>query len=196
MKIIFNNVFIPNYNNEIWKDIKDYEGCYQISNKGRIKSLDRIVEFNDGRKRLYKGSILNPTYDKDGYLCIILSKNAIIKGFKLHRLVAEHFIPNPDNLPVVNHIDENKINNSIENLEWCSIKYNNTYNDRIKIITEKNSVPIIQYDLQDNFIKEWKSITEANKITGIASSSIISCCKGKNKKAGSFKWKYKYNKSL
>ena len=107
---------------EIWKDIQDYEGLYQISNKGRIKSLKR--------KNVTADKILTPRLDKDGYMLINLYKSNHKTTFKIHRLVAQHFIPNPDNLPQINHKDENKVNNNVTNLEWCSIKYNNNYRNR------------------------------------------------------------------
>ena len=103
---------------EEWKDIKGYEGLYQISNKGRVKSL-----YN-------KGKILTPGKDKDGYSIVSLYKNKIKKTNKVHRLVAQAFLSNPDNLPQVNHKDENKLNNCVENLEWCSVEYNINYGTR------------------------------------------------------------------
>ena len=107
---------------EIWKDIKGYEGLYQVSNKGRVKSLNY--------RRTGKEGILKGKPDKDGYLRVGLCKNKKQKPFYIHRLVAKAFLPNPNNLPEVNHIDENKENNHVENLEWCDRKYNNNYGSR------------------------------------------------------------------
>ena len=107
---------------EIWKDIKGYEGLYQVSNKGHVKSLNY--------RRTGKEGILKGRLDKDGYLRVGLCKNKKQKPFYIHRLVAKAFLPNPNNLPEVNHIDENKENNHVENLEWCDRKYNNNYGSR------------------------------------------------------------------
>lgn len=112
---------------EIWKDITGYEGYYQVSNLGRIRSLDRYV-FNGQAYYLVKGSIKVLRHNNWGYCQVKLSKGDKTKMFLVHRLVASAFIPNPDNLPCVNHIDEDKTNNCVDNLEWCSIAYNNAYN--------------------------------------------------------------------
>ena len=115
-------------NLEIWKDIEGYEGLYQVSNFGRVRSLDRYVEYigtNQTHKKMNmkqfkKGKILVPMLHKNGYLFIALPK----KQKSIHRLVAEAFIPNPNNLPQVNHKDCNKQNNNFKNLEWCNQSYN------------------------------------------------------------------------
>lgn len=107
---------------EIWKDIKDYEGVYQISNFGNIRSLNRIIK-DKNKTYLLHGKILKLGI-RNKYKVINLHKNNIRKSFQVHRLVAEAFIPNPDNLAIVNHIDENPINNNVKNLEWCSQKHN------------------------------------------------------------------------
>lgn len=130
---------------EIWKDIKGYEKLYQVSNLGRIRSLDRIIlQYNgyDDGERLYKGKILKPCIKPNGYSQVGLWKDKKVKWFIIHRLVAETFIPNPENKPQVNHKDENKQNNNIKNLEWCSCSYNINYgtrNDKVrfKLIKEK-----------------------------------------------------------
>ena len=106
---------------EIWKEIKGYEGYYEVSNLGRFRSMDRIISFSNGRKVFYKGKIINGSIEKDGYICVKLSKNGNNETKKLHRLIAQTFMPvdNSDNLEV-NHIDFNRINNRINNLEWVS----------------------------------------------------------------------------
>ena len=114
---------------EIWKDIKDYEGLYQISNYGRIKSLSRkVFRYNHIAKRkieiVYKEKIRKTRIDKDGYYIINLHKNNIMKTYKVHRLVGENFIENKENKPYINHKDGNKLNNNILNLEWCTAKEN------------------------------------------------------------------------
>lgn len=107
-------------NEEIWKDIKNYEGYYQVSTFGRIRGLDRLIVRSDGRSYLRKGKILTLILNKDGYLNTKLSKDGHTIPVRVHRIVAETFLPNPDNLPEVNHKDFNRTNNHIENLEWCS----------------------------------------------------------------------------
>ena len=109
---------------EIWKPIKDYEGLYEVSSIGRVRSLGREIIDSKGRKQCFKERILKLQYDRYGYLYVPLRNRDNRKKFKVHRLVAEAFIPNPDNLPQINHIDGNKDNNKVENLEWCTNKYN------------------------------------------------------------------------
>ena len=174
------NVFY--FKNEIWKDIENYEGLYQVSNLGRIKSL---------HKRHHQEEHIIIQKIKRGYYQVGLTKNGKRKWHQVHRLIAQAFIPNPNNFPQVNHKDENKLNNSIENLEFCTASYNNTYGTRIQRVAEKTSKKIIQYDLNNNFIKEYKSITEAGKENNLDISSIVKCCKGKYKTYKNFIWKYK-----
>lgn len=112
---------------EIWRPIKGYENLYEISNHGRIKGVDRYVKGRYGNLRFQKGHIRKATYNNRGYQAIPLCKDGKYKTFLVHRLVAETFIPNPDNLPEVNHKDENKENNYVDNLEWCTRKYNMNY---------------------------------------------------------------------
>lgn len=113
---------------EIWKEIEGYEGIYQVSNTGYIR---RIADKDSwGRKRTPK--TLNPRVDKKGYLHVALSKNGIRREYKVHRIVAEAFIPNPKKFPQVNHKDENKINNAVNNLEWCNNKYNCNYGTKVE----------------------------------------------------------------
>ena len=114
---------------EIWKDIKGYEGIYQVSNMGKVKSLKRTINNSTtyGGKATIKERILKPKKDKDGYEAVGLNKDGKRKDFRVHRLVADAFIPNPNNYPIVNHKDEVKDNNVVSNLEWCTVRYNNTY---------------------------------------------------------------------
>jgi hypothetical protein len=160
---------------EIWKDIFE---DYQVSSYGRIKS------FKNGKEK-----ILKPYSTKKGYLEIDLHKNDKRKVFKVHRLVANAFIPNPHNLPQVNHKDENKLNNRVENLEWCTTLYNNNYGTRNERIGKR----VLQYDKQGNFIREWESMAEAERVIGIYRQQICDCCRGYRgaKTAGGYIWKYK-----
>lgn len=175
---------------EVWKDIAGYEGMYQISNLGRVKSLDRYVDY--GYSSAYrKGRVLKEGKATGGYLQVELWKNKkTIQGL-IHRLVAEAFIPNPDNLPQVNHKDENKQNNRVDNLEWCTSKDNINYGTGIKRRVEKISVKIIQCALDGTEIKEYCSINEAARQTGISAGNICLCCKGKREQASGYRWKYK-----
>lgn len=122
---------------EIWKDIIGYEGLYQVSSLGRVRSLDRY----DSRNHFRNGRMLKLSYNTVGYLSVGLHSNGKAKMYMVHRMVAQAFIPNPNNLPIINHKDENPSNNSVENLEWCTAKYNSNYgtrNDRIRTTSIKN----------------------------------------------------------
>ena len=155
---------------EIWLDIKGYEGLYQVSNLGRIKSLK-------GRKEKIRKLGLGTS----GYNFVGLIKNGMVKYPQIHRLVAEAFIPNPENKPQVNHKDKNRQNNVVDNLEWCSAKYNINYS---------LSRAINQYDLKGNLIKTWKSSMEIERETKIDHSNIIRCCNGEIKKSHNYLWEY------
>lgn len=156
---------------EFWKDIKGYEDIYIVSNKGRVSK------------------ILKETPDNNNYLKITLIKNKRKKTYRVHRLVAQNFIDNPKKLPMVNHKNENKIDNNVENLEYCDAKYNCNYGTRMQRIISKLNRPIIQYDLDGNFIKIWESIKEAEKTLKIRNISQV--CIGIRNKAGGYIWKYK-----
>lgn len=165
---------------EIWKDIKDYEGLYQVSNFGRIKSLNGY-----GHK---KEIILSQ--GKSNYYQVILSKNGIKKNRMVHRLVAEAFVSNPNNYKEVNHKDEDKYNNNSNNLEWCDRKYNCNYGTRVERVHKKQRKKINQYDKNGNFIKCWSSRKDINSELGIPSSTISGCCLGYLKTAHNYIWKY------
>lgn len=122
-------------NSEMWKDISGYEGLYQISSTGKIKGLPRVTVQN----QILKERMLVPNVLNNGYLQITLYKDGKHKSFLVHRLVANAFIPNPENLPEVNHKDENKTNCNIDNLEWCTRKYNLNYGTRNKRSAESRS---------------------------------------------------------
>ena len=174
---------------EIWKDIEGYEGYYMVSNMGNVKSLERTVWYNGGH---YKKSerILKADKEGSGYYQVWLCKDGKRDRYKVHRLVAQAFIPNPNNLPFINHRDENKQNNCMENLEWCSRSYNNTYNGRAKKVGKKNSKPVYSISKESGLVTYWESAKEAERILGISSSHICSCCKGKLNSCGGFYWMY------
>lgn len=173
---------------EVWKDISGYEGIYQISNYGRIKSLSRF----DTIGRRIQGKMLKVQTNADGYFKITLCHKSDKKTFLVHRLVALHFIPNPFKLPEVNHKDVNVANNYAENLEWCDRLYNANYDNAHLKTAEKNKKAVIQMDLDGKFIKRWSSIKEATEAVKIPDTNIKACCKKEKYRhtAGGYKWKY------
>lgn len=187
---------------EIFKPIKGYEGLYEISNLGNVKSLSRNGK-GIGKGKSRKETILKPQKNNVGYLFVCLCKNGIQKNFTIHRLVAEAFIPNPNNYTEVNHKDENKTNNYIDNLEWCTHKYNlnyGNYNKNMSIIKYgKHSgwgKSIFQYSKDGKLIKVYKTMTEAAKSIGkdfnSFRGSVNRLIKGESKKglAYGFVWKF------
>lgn len=175
---------------EIWKDVVGYESTHQISNLGRVRVKERIIHTSTGN-RIYKSKLLNPQTTNGNYKFVILIVNNNRKTAYIHRLVAEAFIPNPDNLPCVNHKDEDKNNNEVSNLEWCTVAYNNSYGTRLDRVSKAMSKPILQYTLKDEFIREWSSTKEAAKSIGCGRENINSCLIGRTKTASGFKWRYK-----
>ena len=180
---------------EIWKDIEGYEGLYQVSNMGRVKSVERTVRNGRGY-RIVPEKIKEPYDNGHGYLLVALYKDGNREQPLVHRLVATAFLENPDNLPEVNHKDENKYNNCMDNLEYCSRLYNNTYNGRAKKVGEKNtnnpkiSKPVFSINKESGLIMWWESIMEAERCTGIYNGNISKCCQGKAKSAGNHIWFY------
>lgn len=203
-----------NMKQEFWKDVKGYEGLYKVSNLGRVKALERKITYSNGTEHTYPEK-LKSQVNSCGYLAVTLCKNGKHKQIKVHRLVAEAFLPNNNNLPQVNHKDENKHNNNVENLEWCSAKYNCKYGSRIKRITkntdyskmvahqnykehgkkssEKMSYPVGQYSLDGKLVRHWKSAREVQKELGWDRSYIAKCCRGVAETSHGYKWKYENN---
>lgn len=170
-------------NIEIWKPIKGFEGLYEISNLGRVKTLPRAK---------VKGGILKPSTNVWGYLNCILWKNGIHKSFPVHRLVADAFIPNPEGKPIINHIDCNRKNNCVENLEWCSQKENIRHSVNLGHYENVGATrkAVNQFDLEGNFLEVYKSISEAARKSGVYVQNISKCCQGKLKTAGGYVWQY------
>ena len=173
---------------EEWRDIKGYEGLYQVSTMGRVKS----IRYNN--KKILKQK------KNQGYLQIMLCRHGEHKTLFVHRIVAETFLENPDNLPQVNHKNEIKSDNRVENLEWVSIKYNINYGTGIKRrsatqINGLQSKPVYQYSIDGQFIKEYPSIREIERQLGYDHSSIGKCCNGKLKTAYGYKWSYNKQKT-
>lgn len=178
---------------EIWKDVPGYEGRYMVSNFGRIKS----IKVWNGNKYLKKydncDRVLIPCDGRNGYFYVSLCG----RKHTVHRLVANAFIQNPQNKTQVNHIDGNKKNNRVENLEWCTNRENALHARKHGLLVgrdasaaAKNSKRISQYDLSGNFIRTWPSATVAGRETGIDSSTISKCCSGTRKTTGGYTWKY------
>ena len=167
---------------EIWKDIEGYEGLYQVSNEGRVRSVRN-------------NKILKPS-NLDKYPIVIFSVDGKRFGKRVHRLVAEAFIPNPQNLPCVNHKDENKTNNKVENLEWCDHYYNNHFGTKYErqAATQRNRVDcsktLYQYDLNGVLINIYPSVHEAVRQLGIKKQGILSICSGKRKTYKGYRWSY------
>lgn len=162
---------------EIWKPIKDFESLYEISTKGRVRSLcgrygkNRIVKLGNGSR---------------GYLNVCLCNKGKQTTRNVHRIVAETFLPNPENLPCVNHKDENRKNNNVDNLEWCSYYHNNVYGERLTKSALKQSKPV--RCIETGII--YAGGCAAQRATGIGQSRISSCCRGKQKSAGGYHWEF------
>lgn len=155
------------------RDIKGYEGKYMISDDGQVWSN-------------YKKGFLKPGERSGGYLFVNLCKDGIQKHYNIHRLVAEAFIPNPNNLPIINHKDENKHNNCVDNLEWCDYSYNNTYGNRKSKIQQKTGRKTYQYDLDGNLIAVWPSQREASRQLKISGGNVCKAVNGKIKTINGF----------
>ena len=169
---------------EEWKDIEGYKDKYQVSNTGKIKSLHY--------RNTSKEKLLKPYTNRKGYLFVSLPRKTV----QVHRLVAEAFIENPKKLPMVNHKDENKQNNSVENLEWCTHKYNNNYGNRTKRAKLSNinnpKLSRLVQCIETGII--YPSVAEAERQTGIDAKLIRRVCVGKRKTTGGYHWKYINNK--
>ena len=185
---------------EIWKDIEGYEGLYQVSNWGNVKSLNY-------RKRGYAKN-LTPKINNRGYEWVELRKNGKKKQVVIHRLVGETFLENPNGYPIINHKDENKTNNTVENLEWCTLSYNTKYSmerhpERIiglrkprrkrnyyKTKTRYSNIHINQLTIDGRFIKQWFNMAEIKHTLNYHNTSIKECCEGKRKTAYGYKWEF------
>lgn len=178
---------------EIWKDVPNYEGRYLVSNTGKVYSV------------LYKKEL--SYYLQDGYKFVKLQKQRNAKNISIHRLVAITFIPNVENKKEVNHIDGNKLNNSVNNLEWCTHKENvhHAINTGLRPLVckreikyrgqNKTSKPIIQLDLQGNFIKRWDCSLDIEDNLGFMHTSVLRCCRGERKTHMGYKWKFAEKRS-
>lgn len=185
---------------EEWRTIKGTDNKYSVSNLGNVKRNEHYTivsptsQHPNGSKALYREKEVKGYISNEGYKVVYLTinnRNRVIK--KVHRLVAEAFLPNQDNLPQVNHKDENRLNNSVQNLEWCSAKYNANHGTRKEKLRKASGIQVAQYDLKGNLIRIWDSISQASKSFGTdTTSGIRRVCKqepGRNTYKG-FIWKY------
>ena len=176
--------------NELWKDILEYEGLYQVSSQGRVRSVSRWNVDRLGRKRFLRGKVLSPSRMHNGYFALVFKKNGKSALKLVHRLVAEAFIDNPIDKPQVNHINEIKSDNRVENLNWVTGKENVNYGTCIKRRAKKKNKPVLQYALNGGFIKRWDSARCAESHLKIWNQDISKCCNGKRKSAGGFNWRF------
>lgn len=177
---------------ELWKDIPEYDN-YQVSNLGKVKSKARKVVFGHS-SRMDPERIMALAEDKDGYYRVALSKDGKKKRFFVHRLVGMAWIENPEELPVINHIDGNKQNNELSNLEWCTRSENDlhAFKTGLRQATDGGTrKAVMQYSQDGTFIREYESITEAGKVIGCTLQLIGMACNGKVKTAKGFVWKFK-----
>jgi hypothetical protein len=165
---------------EQWKDISGYEGRYRINEFGQVLTIS---------KKFPNGQYKKATKDKDGYLCVDLYKNGKRKHCKVHRLVAQEFIPMEKGKNIVNHKDENKQNNFVENLEWCDVRYNNTYNDRQKRINAQKRKPVCAIS-KDGTKVRFDSISEASFVAGTTRRNILYALKKEQNTAAGYRWEY------
>lgn len=167
---------------EIWKDIPGFEGKYQVSNMGNVKSLHY-------KKSSTKSKLLKKVNTANGYCGVNLRDDTSHKYLvNVHRLVGIAFIPNPENKPQINHINGDKRDNRVENLEWCTAQENQHHSLRLGL---RQTKPILQYDKSGVLLREWESVEDASTTVGCTCSAIRNCCYGKNKMCKGFIWRYK-----
>ena len=171
---------------EVWRDVKGYEGLYQVSSMGRVKSLGRKDRFG----RVIKERILEPAVTHNGYLRVGLHVDGKRKMLRVHRLVCEAFHENPDNKSEVNHVNEDKTDNRACNLEWSTRTENCNHGSRNERVAKALSKPIGQFSLDGKLIKVWQSACEARRQTGFDQGYVGAVARGKFKQAYGYIWKY------
>lgn len=176
---------------EKWLPVVGYEGHYEVSDKGRVRSLDRMITMKNGITRKTEGRILAPqnSNGQGRYRAVTISRDGIAKRVSIHRLVAEAFIPNPNGFKEINHKDEDKTNNHVENLEWCDRQYNNTYGTAKVRAAVTQGKPVLQLDGDGNVINGWPSMGLAAMFTGASQGGISACCRGEISSSGGYGWK-------
>lgn len=185
---------------EVWKPVVGFENLYQVSDFGRVKRIPlkfKIVGVKNRRE-----TMLRPEINKWGYAAVSLSYGKVKKMKTVHRVLMEAHVPNPENKRCINHLDGNKLNNNIDNLEWCTHSENSMHASRmgkmrgnqsqLGMINEKSklSKPIVQLEISGSFVKFWPSIAEARR-SGFCPATIVRCLKGRRPHACGYLWKYK-----
>lgn len=188
-----------NLSTEKWKDIEGFEGYYQVSNHGNVRSLDRTVYYVDGRVAKYKGQPVASNIRPNGYVKVNLYRDHKMKNLSVHRLVALAFVPNPNKYPIINHIDEIKNNNHFKNLEWCTSAYNSNYGTGKYRSAAKNSVPVKGVHRETGDIVYLKSMADGSN-HGFTPTGISDVCLGRYEthrgyvftklKGGTQDWRY------
>lgn len=184
---------------EEWRDIKGYEGLYQVSNMGNVRSVTHTTVHRDGKVVRYEGKMLTPHNGDRGYKFVNLSKNGIVNLANVHRLVAETFLPKDDGKNVVNHKDGNKHNNTVENLEWVTYSENSKHAVRNGLLDMEPFIAagstarkkkIAQIDASGKTIKVFDSAAEAARQLGLSKGNISSCANGVRKTSGGYRWQF------
>lgn len=178
-----------NNSKEIWKDIQGYEGYYQVSSMGRVRSCDREIVFSDGRHRFYKGKIIRPVKTNSGYWQTRMKINEHVKRDYVHRLVAKAFIPNPQRLPEINHKDENRLNNRADNLEWVEHITNLNYGNRAKKFAISRGKKVGQFTKDGKLLHTYYSTRDAGR-HGYNQTCVSKCAIGKLETYKGYIWKY------
>lgn len=194
---------LEDFEGEVWRDIPDFVGFYKVSNYGRFKAVDRFVNNPRGSARHLKSKIISLWKRKFGYYTITLYRDGGRFAFPAHRIVAKVFIPNPKNLPIINHKDENPSNNCFWNLEWCDHTYNMNYGTanirKSQRLTNRKdiSLTVFQYDLDGNLIQSFPSAKEAERQTGVRANHILDVCKGgRSTTAKGYIWTFENKPSI
>ena len=186
----------------IRKPVVGYEGYYEVDQFGRVFSVERVISVNDNGRKYEKrvsGRQMKQCLKNNGYKSVSLTKDGVTKAFYVHRLVAEAFIPNPDNLPMVNHKDEDKTNNFLENLEWCTAQYNNTYGtarkrraDKIRGRESEKRIAVIQRSVDGEFMNRYSSVKDAATSVNGTTGAISAVCNGRRKTAYGYIWEHDF----
>lgn len=188
---LYENLELNDLPNEVWNDVKEYQGLYKVSNLGRVKSVGRCINWlnpksNQYCQKYYKPKILKQVFDRGGYLIVTLYDNNPnnSKNFKVHRLVANAFIANKDNKPQIDHLDCDRSNNRVENLRWCTCKENHSNPNT----ESKRAKSVLQFTLDNVFVQRFSSAKKAGIFIGCGTNKILDCCNGIISDYKGYKW--------